>query len=114
MTGRLTAPATEIDSLERQLNISRKSITPQMIDRFGASLKERLRTGDANFRRAYLALIVDKVEVSDSLIRISGSRSALEHSLIKDGATPSGVVPIFDREWCATQSRANGSRLRFP
>ena len=92
--------ATEIDSLERQLSISRKTITPQMIDQFGASLRERLRTGDPNFRRAYLDLIVDRVEVSDTLIRISGSRSALEHALIKDETIPAGAVPIFDRGWC--------------
>lgn len=92
--------ATEIVSIERQLSIAKKKITPEIIRRFGLALSARLRDGDPNFRRAYISLLIDKVELSSTTVRISGSRAALEHALIKDDETPPGAVPIFDREWC--------------
>jgi site-specific DNA recombinase len=92
--------ATEIVSIERQLSIAKKKITPEIIRRFGLALSARRRDGDPNFRRAYAGLLVDKVELSSTTVRISGSRAALEHALIKDEDTPPGAVPIFDREWC--------------
>ncbi len=97
------AAATEVDSLERQLNISRRTITLEMIDAFGVALREKLRGGSPDFRRAYVSLIIDRVTLSGSEIRISGSKAALEHAFVKDEAMPVGAVPIFDREWCRLQ-----------
>ena len=88
------ALAVEIESIERQLNIARKRITPEVIERFGAALKLKLVEGDPNFRRAYFSLIVDRVTLSRDEIHIAGSRAALEHPLVSDKAPHSGgVVP---------------------
>lgn len=43
--------ATEVESLERQLNISRREIAPGMLDAFEAALKVKLRNGDADSLR---------------------------------------------------------------
>ena len=74
-----------------------------MIRQFGLVLSARLRDGDSNFRRAYVELLVDKVELSSTGVRICGTRAALEHALIKDEDTPPGAVPIVDREWCGRE-----------
>lgn len=42
-------------------------------------------------------------ELSAALIRISGSMAALEHGLVKDGATPFGGVPFSERDWCRVE-----------
>lgn len=49
-----------------------------------------MRKADPNFTRAYLALIVDRVELSDHLIRLLSTTAALDHALVEDGATPGG------------------------
>ena len=90
----------EIDGLERQLHISKRRITEGMIDKFGDSLASALRDGDANFRRRYVSLLIDRVEVSNDMIRLCGSRHAIEHAFIAGDGDAAGAVPIFDRKWC--------------
>ena len=100
---RQQSATTEIESIERQLTISRKRITPAVIAEFGQVLRAKLVAGDANFRRAYVSLLVEKVTLSPDQIRISGTRSALEHLLISDKPPLAAKVPIFDRDWCRLQ-----------
>ena len=100
---RQQSAATEIESIERQLTASRRRITPAVVAEFGEILRARLVAGDPNFRRAYVALLVEKVQISADQIRITGTRSALEHLLISDKPPLAGPVPIFDRDWCRLQ-----------
>ncbi|WP_174278444.1 hypothetical protein [Sphingomonas bacterium] len=96
---------TEIESIERQLTISRKRITPTVIAEFGQVLRARLVAGNPNFRRAYVGLLVEQVTLSPDQIRISGTRSALEHLLVSDKPPLAAKVPIFDREWCCRDDK---------
>ena len=97
--------ATEIDSIERQLAISRKRITPAIIAEFGQMLRAKLVAGDPNFRRSYVVLLVEKVTLSADQISITGTRSALEHMLVSDKPPLAGPVPTFDRDWCQKRTR---------
>lgn len=111
---------TTIDGLERQLARGAAQITPEAVEKFGALIVEKLKGEDATFRKAYVRLLVEKVEVSGAEIRISGSRGALE-AAIMSRALPRGGVPSFDREWCPwPDSNQHGflhpilSRTRLP
>ena len=63
-------------------------------------MRENICHGDVPFRRAYIRVVVDQVEVDDREIRIHGRKSVLERLVMGGGATPSGV-PSFVRKWRA-------------
>jgi len=104
---------TTISGLERQIIRGAKRITPAIVEQFGVMVAEKLRGSDPILRKAYVQLLVDRVEVDASEIRITGPKAALEHAVL-DRQIAAGRVPSFDREWCATQSRANASQRQIP
>ncbi len=89
-----------IESLERQMEKGKRRITPEIIDRFGNMLREKLEADDPALRKAYVRLIIGKVGLGNDQITICGSKLALEHALVRGDRHPGGVVPSFDREWC--------------
>ena len=88
-----------IRSLERQVARGAKRITPEIVERFGRLISDKLRGSDPILQKAYVHLLVDRVVVGPETIRISGSKAALE-SAIFHPQTEHGRVPSFDREWC--------------
>jgi hypothetical protein len=61
-------------------------------------MREKLTTGEAPFRKAYLGSIVDRIEVDDREIRIIGRKDVLEQEgLVKGGPVPG--VRSFVRKW---------------
>ena len=97
---RVAALNDTIESLERQLEKGKRRITPEIIDRFGAMLREKLEAENPVLRKAYVRLIIGKVGLGNHQITICGSKLALEHALVRGDRHPGGVVPSFDREWC--------------
>ncbi|MBF0270441.1 MAG: recombinase family protein, partial [Alphaproteobacteria bacterium] len=88
----------KIDLLTRQINGTRKAITPEKLERFSQEIRDRLFNGTPEFRRAYLRLFVNRIELDDREIRIQGSKSRLAKGI----AAPLGdapLVPSFEREW---------------
>ena len=87
-------------ALARLKSGSRDSIrlTPAMIERFSASMRERVTTGEVTFRKAYLGALIDRVEVDDREIRICGRKDVLEQCVI-GGAKPTGAVRSSVRGW---------------
>lgn len=115
---------SKVESLEaqREETIKRKSQTTQHstlpakalakknLERFTETMRAKLHNENPSFRRAYVRQFVDKVEVSDSEIRISGPRAALASAIAaNEQGTPKGV-PSFVREWWTVQ----GSNLWPP
>ena len=90
------AISADIDMLERQADGQRK-ITPQVLEKFGRVLREKLGR-EVAVRSAYVKLLVDRVEVGNHKIRIVGSKSALVRA-----ASGAAVhkVPKAEREWRA-------------
>ena len=72
-------------------------LSPTMIEGFGRAMRLNLTSGRVQFRKAYLAAIVDRVEVDDNVIRIVGRKDALEQAILGSGARP--VVRSFGRRW---------------
>ncbi|MEQ8311124.1 MAG: recombinase family protein [Sphingopyxis sp.] len=101
-----------IESLERQIAKGKRRITPEIIDRFGNMLREKLEADDLVLRKAYVRLIVGKVGLGNDQITICGSKLALEHALVRGDRHPGGVVPSFDREWCPEEELNWASKRR--
>ena len=104
--GRIASLTADIEGLERQLNSSKRSITPEIVGRFGSLLRDGLRGENPALRQAYVRLLIDQVHVEDEQVRIRGSRTALERAVVATAAGTRKGVPSFAREW-RTQEDSN-------
>ena len=64
-----------------------------------STLREQLKNGDVQFRKAYLNLFIDRIEVDDVEVRICGPKAALAKAASGSLRKPSDAVPRFVREW---------------
>jgi site-specific DNA recombinase len=86
------------------LDYARKSsavpieIDPAVIERFTRLMRERLVSGDAVARKAYLSAIIDSIVISEDTIRITGSNDNLRYTLGPNGE-PTPLVRSV-QEWC--------------
>ncbi len=103
LTEQLADVKTDILMLERQLEHSERSITPELIERFATLMRERLRTGDVALSQYYARSILARLEVGKDEIRLIGSRKALEHAASRTDSKPLGLVPNIEREWRTRQ-----------
>src|SRR3954471_6057793 len=100
---RIAALTADISSLERQLASSQRRVTPEIVGRFGALLRDGLRGDNPALRQAYVRLLIDQVSVEADQVHIRGSRKALERAVIATAASARGKVPSFAREWRTRQ-----------
>jgi site-specific DNA recombinase len=98
---RIAALTADITSLERQLASTQRRVTPEMVGKFGALLRDGLRGGNPALRQAYVRLLIEQVTVEADQVHIRGSRKALERAVIATAASARGKVPSFAREWRA-------------
>lgn len=75
-------------------------VSPAKIVAFGNFVAEALRSGEVPFRKAYLRMLVDRIDVGRSRARIVVSKSALKRQ-IDDTDEDTGKVPISIQEWRA-------------
>jgi site-specific DNA recombinase len=66
-----------------------QAITPQMVQRFARTARERIRIDGGGYRRDHLRALAQRVEVADREVRIIGSKSNLLQTL----TAASGVKP---------------------
>lgn len=99
---RLANLAVEIRSLEQQLAMPRRNITPTILDRFAAVVREGLRDEDPMLRKAYVRLLADEIVVTSESVLIRGSRQALEHAIF-GGTDASDGVLTFIQDWRTRQ-----------
>ncbi len=101
---RLASLSAAIDLLEAQYRRSTCRITPDLIDRFSALIRDGLRNADPAMRKGYVRMFVSEVTVDDATVQIRGSKDALAHAVSKT-AVNGQKVPSFDREWCRKRTR---------
>ena len=89
----------DIDVVESQLANGSRAITPETIEKFGLLLSSKLSDQNATLRREYVRMLVDKVEVGNDVIRITGSKDALAAAA---SGSPEGV-PKAVRRWRTRQ-----------
>ena len=94
------ALVADVGLVERQLADGERAITYEVVEKFGRLLASKLRSEDPQLRREYVRLLVDRVEVGNDKIHITGKKHALA-SLVS-GTSPN-LVPKAERKWCARQ-----------
>ena len=90
----------QIKALERQVETEDRRVTPEVVEKFGELLVEKLLNGTSEFRQAYVRLLISKVVLSPGEISIFGSLKALERAVTSPPDRPNNLVPRFVREWC--------------
>ena len=98
-----TVPGTRVarlaETTQRDIDAPRARITPRKIAAFTTAMGDQLRNGDGAFRKAYLRLFVERIEVDDREIRISGSKAALARGVSEAASLRKGAVPSFVADW---------------
>lgn len=104
--GELRARREVIDkslAIARHMAIARPAKpSPAKLARFAEGLIQALANPDPKFRRAYLRLFIERIEVADRQIRIIGSAEALQAAITsreEDSLSPTGEVLTFVPEW---------------
>jgi hypothetical protein len=82
-----------------------------VLEKFSRQLREKLHDDDPTLRKAYLRMLVDRVEVSNDQILISGSKAVLERGIARGAPRLEGAVPIFDRKWCGREAHFQDSNF---
>jgi site-specific DNA recombinase len=88
-----------VEMLERELRLPGNQLSVERIATCGTLLREQLQNGDPAFRKAYLNLLIDRIEVDDAEVRLRGPKSALAAAASGELPKPSDGVPSFVREW---------------
>ena len=96
----VAAASERLAVLESQLARGSRKITSETIAKFTELYRANLDDSDSTLRKAYLRMLVSKVEVSDKGVLITGPKSVLERDLAKGMPRLEASVPIFDQQWC--------------
>jgi site-specific DNA recombinase len=73
-------------------------ISRPLIERFAATMCEKMCSGEVPYRKAHLAALLDRIEVDDGVIRIIGQKDVLEQAVAHEGVITPGVRS-FVRNW---------------
>ena len=89
-----------LKALQRLRSDGRATIrlSPRVVAQFAQKMREQIASGDIMFRKAYLGAIVDRIEVGDRELRISGRKDVLEQAVIASAANRT-VVRTFVPKW---------------
>lgn len=74
-------------------------ISPDQIAAFAMLMETNLTSGDVPFRKAYLASVIDRIDVASDSIRIIGKHNRLKRSLL----SATEKVPSRIQEWRTRQ-----------
>ena len=78
-------------------NTGQKAVTPQMLRKFAATARDRIRLEGGGYRRDHLRALAQRVEVAEGEVRIMGSKSRLLQTLVAGSGVNS--VPTQGLKW---------------
>jgi hypothetical protein len=78
-------------------NSGQKAVTPQMLRKFAATARDRIRLESGGYRRDHLRALAQRVEVAEGEVRIMGSKSRLLQTLVAGSGVNS--VPTQGLKW---------------
>ena len=89
-------------SLERLVEQTavQKNVTPDKVTAFSKLMREKIRSGDTQTRKAWLGSVISRIEVDDDAIRVIGEKPVLAAALAAQNM-PSANVRGFVRKWRA-------------
>ncbi|MDX2145433.1 MAG: recombinase family protein [Rhodospirillaceae bacterium] len=87
--------------MTRRRDMPTNLLAEKNLDHFTQAIRAKLRGDNPAFRKAYVRHLVDRVDVTDHHIRITGSKQALLAGLISPANLSTSAVPSFVREWWA-------------
>jgi site-specific DNA recombinase len=106
LKGRLTdlkrmrdSAKTDVERAEEGGRTKAANLTRQMVSRFGIEARKRLRDESGGFRRHYVQGLVQRVEVADDEVRITGTPERLLQSLASLNVSSSPEVRGFEPRW---------------
>ena len=79
-----------------------KNVTPDKVTAFSKLMREKIRSGDTQTRKAWLGSVISRIEVDDDTIRVIGEKPVLAAALAAQNM-PSANVRGFVRKWRARQ-----------
>ena len=80
-----------------------ETVTAELFSQFALEARRRLRDEQGGFRRPYVQVIVQRVEVSDEEIRISGTPERLLRALAPPNVGSVGEVRGIVPRWLPEQ-----------
>ena len=91
-----------------------QAITPQMVQRFAATARKRMRIDGGGYRRDHLRAFAQRVEVAEREVFIKGSKDELLRTLVAIGGGKSAEtgVPSSVLKW--RRERDSNPRYGFP
>ena len=94
------------DALARLKSDGRATIRlgPSIIEEFGVRMREQVTSGEVQFRKAYLRVMVDRIDVDDREVRISGRKDVLEQAIIACERAEPRFAVLYRSGW--------GTRIR--
>ena len=96
-----------------------QAITPQMVQKFARTARERIRIDGGGYRRDHLRALAQRVEVADGEVRIMGSKGDLLRTLAAASGVKSATPGVrssvlkWRREW-DSNPRYGFPYTRFP
>ena len=104
--GQIAQRKAAISDIRRRLEqaepkplISLHGLTEGKIRWFGSAIANLLRTGDIKFRQAYLRLFIDRIEVKDGELAVTGTREALAEAANMGNSLAETGVHALVHEW---------------
>lgn len=104
----------QVSSKNRRRDLPLNALSPKNIEKFAEAARHKLSKLDSNFRKNYVSMFVDRIDVLDEEIRISGSNAVIAAEALKATKPGTNQVPSFVSNWWWTQSGANPSPMNFP
>ena len=89
----------EIDRASVDGSVGPGAITQEKLERLSAAMRQHLKTGSPEMRRAYLRMFVQQIVVGRREIRISGPKNALAKAAVDNPLQDPNKVLTFVREW---------------
>jgi site-specific DNA recombinase len=79
----------------RQRHSSAPTMAPAQLEAFCAAMREKLLSADLSTRQRYLRLFLERIDVDDAEVRLSGRKDRLEAGM----AAGRELVPSFVQKW---------------
>ncbi|WP_414675600.1 recombinase family protein [Magnetovibrio sp.] len=91
----------QASSKNRRRDLPIQKLTPENIEQFAEAARQKLRDPDSSFRKGYVGLFVERIDVMDQEIRISGPNAAIAAEALKATKPGTDGVPSFVPKWWA-------------